>query len=646
MVRIQRFALAFMLIGSFVLSGCANSRNKLASLLGRGTDDAFSDSIVDNRELPKSAKEMADSVQDSLKDTKSKVADTTDAIASTTKKRYTKSAKKLDSIDTRIDDVIARAKTRGKAIPPKKSKSNFPEDPFLEEFDALADKPVRVAEKAKNSVFDQLDDAKKTMADSRDAFGSKANDIAEPLISTVSSKTNKFADKFDETFDSRPSDFGDTGGPNPFEELDDNLNDVVSDHTANLDKLDEPVATFAKESNAFDDSIDDVMSDALETMKSDFEDLGDPGDSQTVAEKMAEPVNEIVTALTPSKQMAKQVREPVAVDASEQDEFDLLFAEAGPSRKTPKRAVKENQFRHASALRAAKQVEKTALKNPPIEPTAPRVDPRFGTDFDRMIVDSDKLPQRSIPDQQQVTKSKADDTDDQFTGVKNQLSTYDDFFEADNTVRANQPREASRESNPFSFVEPDRESQPAAIPVEPTPSVQPEPAPMEEPAPVSPFEEFDEFDETEEFDDNLPVAQDTVEPTAPTQSKQPMRLVSMPSVVRVSGNTAADLTNRTQQAVEPPTFELAETASEFDRTPPAELPNIVPGQKSEFSNEPFIDLSAVTQTPLENVAWEVESQSTISSGSTGTSPWIAWIAVALCSIALILLLRPATNRIS
>lgn len=675
MVRIHRFALACLVTSSLTFSGCANTRSQFASLWRKGANDSFSESIVDNRELPKSAREMADSVQSSLSASEKSAKDAKELVASTPK-RYTESAKKLNTLDNRIDNVIARAKkTTTQAT--KKSRSDFPEDPFLAEFDALADAstaaPTKAVRKTKESAIDRLEAAKRKMASARDSFGGETSDVAERLISKAETLDKSVNEKATSVFEET------VGDVNPFEALDESPATqlaslkVATAKAASSDEWDSTInSTVESAVTDFDDAKNKVVAVVDDAKKSTtttfgFDDLMDTPDAvdavdavKKTAEKVADAIpkitaKETVASVTPTQPAEDFRADPSSVDA---DEFDLLFAEAGPAKSQSKRSFQETKFQPASAQRTAKPVRKP--KQPaPIN----NVDPTFGTDFDKMIVDSDRLPQRTLPTAKATKPRSKSNTTDQFVGVKNQMSTYDDFFETDNSVRANQPGEATdRDSNPFSFIDSSREPKSPVTPVAPQQQQQqlhtPEAVPVEQPAAISPFEEFEQFDDSDQFGDDLPVADNSEPPAAahPAKPAKPMRLVSVSStrptsVIRVSGNTAAanassDLSARNQFA-QPPHFELTNNDSALDLKP-AELPTIVPGQPNPemFNDEPFVDLSAVTQTPLENVAWEVEAD--VAAGTTGsrTSPWIAWIAVALCSIALILLLRPATNRIS
>jgi hypothetical protein len=337
----------------------------------------------------------------------------------------------------------------------------------------------------------------------------------------------------------------------------------------------------------------------------------------------------------------------------------LLFAEAKSVAEQPtKRTFQENRFQPASAqLRESDSISNIFgdTDNSPEEKVAESHEVR--DDFDRMIVDSDELPRRTIPQPRPVSKL----TRDEFTGANQKLDTYDDFFETDNSVRANEPGDATqRDTNPFSFAEPVRkpDSEPKI-----KPSIHPRSTDQPEADLTLPFEEFDDSEA------DIPVASTKSQSSFDTESEQstaPFSLVAQPStsagppVVRVSGNTATANRSHELKAVDGnltplqrqnslPGFEVAATNSDRGLTRAVELPEIVPGDNASltFNDEPFVDLSAVTQTPLENVAWEVEPDTSIRlDGTSRTSPWFAWIAVALCSIALILLLRPATNRIS
>lgn len=625
MVRNQRFVLSLLLISSVAFTGCANTRSRFASLWRRGADDSFSESIVDNRKMPKSAREMADSVQDSLRDSADELDESAESLADSAKsksgelseksKRYSESTDtRIDELDNRIDDVVARAKARNAATNPR-VRSDFPEDPFLSEFDALAEKsPVKSGGES-DPVLDRLAGAKQKLAASRDPF-SDDKDVAEPLIAKVEKTAEQTVD---DAFDDA----------NPFESL--ATTDGTKESPSPAVDQPEPEKTPTRTTKEAVAANKEVPVDEL---ANEFPDLEFP-----VADD--EPA------------VAKRVAKVVADDA---DEFDLMFAEAKPVVEKAKQTFQENSFRTASALQDKSDSETNVFGDRVATPAKNAAEPReLKDDFDRMIVDSDELPQKTALQ----PKRSANVTPDEFTGANQQLDTYDDFFEVDNSVRANEPGDATqRDSNPFSFAEPVRETN--TVPAMLTPAT-PVPEPVDPPESdlVSPFENLDEVEEPDEVE--LPVAETgAVSPfdSASEPSTHSLELVAQPAgpaaltVIPASGNSATangvNELNAVSDAVTGPEFELAATDSQPQLAPAGELPEIVPGDAgaSAFSNEPYVDLSAVTQTPLENVAWEVEPDTSAGPGAGRTSPWIAWIAVALCSIALILLLRPATNRIS
>jgi len=626
MVRNQRFVLALLLISSIAFTGCANTRSRFASLWRRGADDSFSESIVDNRKMPKSAREMADGVQDSLRDSADELDESTESLADSTKsksgelsekrKRYSESTdKRIDELDNRIDDVVAQAKARNAASNPKpRVRSDFPEDPFLSEFDALAEKSPVQSDEDGDPVLERLAGAKQKLAASLDPF-SDDKDVAEPLIAKVEKTAEQTVnDAFDDA--------------NPFESLatTDGANDSPNP-TAEQPEPEKTPTRTTKEAVAANKEVH------VDELANEFPDLEFP-----VADD--EPA------------VAARVAEVVADDA---DDFDLMFAEAKPVVEKAKQTIQENSFRTASARQDKSDSETNVFggTSPAKNASVPR---ELKDEFDRMIVDSDELPQKTALLPQRSTNV----TPDEFTGANQQLDTYDDFFEADHSVRANEPGDATqRGSNPFSFAEPVRETNTVPAVLTP-PTTVPEPVDPPKSDLVSPFENLDEIEEPDEVE--LPVA--ATEPVSPFDSanKFPtntVELVAQPAappsltVIPASGNSAtangaSELNAFDRDPVTGPEFEFADADSEPELVTHAELPEIVPGDaaNSAFSNEPYVDLSAVTQTPLENVAWEVEPDTSAVPGAGRTSPWIAWIAVALCSIALILLLRPATNRIS
>lgn len=631
MVRIQRFVLLLLLTCSVGVSGCANTRSRFASLWRRGADDSFSESIVDNRDLPKSAREMADNVQDSLRDS----GDDLDRLADSARnkspgldesqKRYTESSadERLDELDNRINDVVSRAKSRTATKHPK-TRSDFPEDPFLNEFNDLADKSNTTLDEDSDPVLARLASAKQKLAASRDPFGDE-REVAERLITTVNNE--------------QP--VNDTLGEiNPFESLP--ATTPVQSTGITNDSVDTGVEQFelvteqppASTKNA----VVSTTEETVDTLADEFPDLDFPTTNDT----------ELDTST--AKIVAK---------INDSDEFDLLFTEAKSVAVQPtERTFQENRFQPASAqLRESDSISDIFgdTDNSPQEKVAESRDVR--DDFDRMIVDSDELPQRTNPQPRPVSKL----TRDEFTGANQKPDTYDDFFETDNSVRANEPGDATqRDTNPFSFAEP--VSKPVSEP-KIKPSINPRSTDQPESDLALPFEEFDDSKA------DIPVASTKSRSSFDVESEQstaPFSLVAQPStsarppVVRVSGNTATANRSHELQAVDgdltpfqqqnsQPGLEVTTTSSDLGPTRPVELPQIVPGDtaSSTFNDEPFVDLSAVTQTPLENVAWEVEPDTSIRlDGTSRTSPWFAWIAVALCSLALILLLRPATNRIS